>query len=478
VSSQILGSAKRVDVRRDRGERRCAVLHHMDAAQKGEHRQAGGMPGGTSGGQHVIGTGQVIAERHRRVGPDKYRARVADPPGQLAGPFGLDLQVLRGPRVGDRQRGVEVVHQHASRLTGQGRLDPFPVRRRGQEPRQLTVDTVGQAGIDGDQQAGGQRVVLGLGHQVRRDQHRVGRPVGDDRDLGRPRLCVGPDPAEQQPLGRGHVDVARPADDVRGRAVRGPVAEHRDRLRAAGRVHLGDPEQRARRQHRGVGQAATLGTRRRGHGDLGDPRHLGRDHVHHHRGWIGDQAARHVDTGAVHRHVTLGDGGFVGNRGDGVGRELRLVHQPRPPRRLLQRRLDVGTELGERIGQRVARDPGAGQVHTVEPLGLVPDRCGAAQPHVLADWPDRVQRCLDVKPGPGQHLRQPLPAKAGRGLATQIDPGEHLPRVAAGPGATAQYGRWAAGAAAARPVNQEQLPNGQILKCRGCCWPAPARQRG
>jgi hypothetical protein len=90
-------------------------------------------------------------------------------------------------------------------------------------------------------------------------ERRVRGVVGDDRDLGRAGLGVGADGAEQQPLGRRDVDVARAGDDIRGRAVRRAVGEHGDRLGAAGRVHLGDAEQRARGQHGRMRQAAVPG---------------------------------------------------------------------------------------------------------------------------------------------------------------------------------------------------------------------------
>ena len=123
----------------------------------------------------------------------------------------------------------------------------------------------------------------------------VGGVVGEDRDLGRAGLGVGADGAPEQPFGRGDVDVARAGDEVGRCAVGGAVGEHRDRLRAAGRVHLVDAEQRAGGEHGRVRQAAVLGLRRRGHRDLADPGHLGRDDVHDHGGRVGDQPAGHVD---------------------------------------------------------------------------------------------------------------------------------------------------------------------------------------
>ena len=215
---------------------------------------------------------------------------------------------------------------------------------------QLGVHPVGQRGAGGDQQARGQRVVLGLGDQVGGDEAGLGAVVGDDGDLGRTRLGVDGDAVAQQPLGRRDVDVAGPGDDVDRRALVGAVAEHGDGLRAAGRVHLGDAEQRARGQDRRVRQAAVLGLRWRGDGDLGDAGHLGRDHVHQHRRGVGDQPARYVDAGPADRQVPLGDRRPGRHGGPGLGRQLGLVHEPGAPCRLGERRPDARVQRCERRG--------------------------------------------------------------------------------------------------------------------------------
>ena len=110
----------------------------------------------------------------------------------------------------------------------------------------------------GDEDGGGQRVVLGLADQVGGDVHRVGGGVREDRDLGRAGLGVDADAAREVALGGGDPDVAGAGDHVGGRAGLGAVREHRDGLGAAGRVHLVDAEQRAGGEDRGVRQAAEL----------------------------------------------------------------------------------------------------------------------------------------------------------------------------------------------------------------------------
>ncbi len=262
VGRQVLGTAERVDVRGGRGERGRRALHDVDAAQEGQHRQPAGVPGGAAGGQHVIRPGEVVAERHGGVRAHEDGAGVADPGRQGAGIVGLDLQVLRRPGVGDGESGVEVVHEHAGGLAVQGLAHPFPVAGGCQPRGQRLLGAVGEAGVGGDQQARGQRVVFRLGDQVGGDEVRRGRVVRDDRHLGRAGLRVGADGAEQQPLGGRHVHIAGPGDDIGGRAVGGAVGEHGDRLRTARRVYLLHAEQGAGGEHGRGGQPAVSGLRR------------------------------------------------------------------------------------------------------------------------------------------------------------------------------------------------------------------------
>ena len=170
--------------------------------------------------------------------------------------------MLRCPHVGDRQRGGGVVHQHAGGLPGESGLHRVAVPGRGDLRTQFGLGALGEPCVGGDQQACGQRAVLGLGDQVSREEPGVGGVVGDDRDLGRARLGVHPDGAGQQPLGRGHVGVAGPGDHVHRGAVGGAVGEHGDRLGTTHRVDLADAEQRARGQDGRGGQAAPVPARR------------------------------------------------------------------------------------------------------------------------------------------------------------------------------------------------------------------------
>ena len=281
--------------------------------------------------------------------------------------------------------------------------------------------------------------MLGLGDQVSGQEGRVGAAVGDDRDLGRAGLGVHRDLAAEQPLGRGDVHVAGPGDDVRRRAVRGAVAEHRDGLGTAGRVHLGDAEQRAGAEDGRVRQPALIGLRRRGDRDLAHPGGLGRDDVHDHRRRVGDQAAGHVHPGPADRHVPLGDGGAGRHGGDSLGRHLVQVHQPGPPGGLLEGGPQVGVEPGQGVVQGLLGHPRGGQVHPVEPGRMLADRRAAAPPDVLADRPDRGQGGLHIQLGARQQAGELAGAQLAGGLTAKIHSHQHAsslrerPRAAPAP---------------------------------------------
>ena len=154
------------------------VLDQVDAAQERQHGQAAGVPRGPAGGQHVVGAGQVVAERHRRVRADEDRARRCGPGGPPRRRCSVWISRCSGAQASDTASAASMlVHQHAGGLPGQRGRDPLPVPGRRHPGGQRPADPVGQPLVGGDQQAGGQRVVLGLGDQVRGDQVRV-RGVG------------------------------------------------------------------------------------------------------------------------------------------------------------------------------------------------------------------------------------------------------------------------------------------------------------
>jgi hypothetical protein len=175
---------------------------HLHGPQEVEGGQAGGEPGRAGGRQDVVGAGGVVAEGDRRPGPDEHRPGVADPGGQLARVGDQQLQVLGGERLGHPEHGRPVVAEHDRGLAGEGGLDPVAVGGGRHLLGELGLDRLPQVGVVGDQQAGGQRVVLGLGDQVDGDQR--GSAVASASTA----TSVGPanrrsDPPGHLPLGQG-----------------------------------------------------------------------------------------------------------------------------------------------------------------------------------------------------------------------------------------------------------------------------------
>ena len=402
------------------------------------------MGGAAAGGQHVVGAGAVVTQADGGERTDEDRATVGHPRGHRGRVAGLDLQVLGGVGVDDLQPRLDVVDEHDAGLAGGQRgAHPLVVLGRGDPDLEGLLHRGGQGLAVGDQDRRREDVVLGLADQVGGDVHGVGAVVGQDRDLGRPRLGVDADQALEQPLGGDDVDVAgaghqvdRLADDLprarfaSGAVLAGAVGEHRDGLGPADGVDLLDPQQRARGEDRGVGVAgedtlvAALG--RAGHGQGPHPGGLGGHDVHDHAAGQDRDAAGDVEADPVDRHPPLGHGATGDHLGGGVGAALVLVHQPGPTGRLLQRGADVGVQDLQGGGQHLGGHAQPVRAHAVEPLAEVTQRRRPAVVHVLTDGAHRVEGGLDVVLGSGQGLSQR--ARVER-TATQVDRGHHPPSL-------------------------------------------------
>ncbi len=371
----------------------------------------------------MVGAGRVVAERDRGVPAEEDRAGVADLRGDRVRVAGLDLQVLGRVGVDDGQALLQVVDQDEAGLpAAEGLGHPLRVLGPGDLGLQLGLDRVGELHRGGDQHRARGRAVLGLADQVGGDLRRVGGVVGEDGDLGRSGLGVDADPAREVALGGGHVDVAGAGDHVHRLALLGAEREHRDRLGAADRVHLGDAEQGARGQDGRVHPAAEGLLRRRGHRDPGDARLLGRHHVHHYGGRVDGQAARHVQPDPVHRHPALGHRAAGHHLGGVPLAALVGVDQPGPADRLLQCGAHLRLQLREGLGELLGRDPGGLQPHAVEAFGDLDQRRDPAMMHVLGDRAHLLQGGRDVEVGTGQQAARVVER------AAQIDSRDHVPQ--------------------------------------------------
>ena len=362
------------------------------------------------------------------MGADEDRAGVGDPGGDVLGVGRLDLEVLGAIGVHDGEALVEVRDHHDTALLPAQRLvDALAVQSRRDLCGELGLDRRGELRGVGDQHARGQGIVLGLGDQVRGDVGGMGGAVGEDRDLGGPGLRVDAHRAAHQALGGGHVDVARPGDQVHALQARtvaevvGAVGQQRDRLGTTGGEHLGDPQQGTGGEDRGVGQAAELLLRRGGEHDLLDTRDLGRDHVHHHRAGQHSAAAGDVEPHPAYGHPALGDRA-AGHHLHGVrGTHLGGVDPAHPLGRLLERGADRGIELVERALHRGLRDPQLLGPDPVEALGRLAHGLRPAGGDVLDHGPHGGGRGLDVQLGARQGGRE---LGGAEGPRTQVGHGE------------------------------------------------------
>ena len=138
--------------------------------------------------------------------------------------------------------------------------------------------------------------MLGLGEEVGGDPVGVVVAVGDDQDLGRAGDQVDADRAEDQPLGRGDVGIARSHDLGDRRDGGGAVGQRGDRLGAADPVDLVDAGQPGGDEDQRVDAAVR---RRRDHDDALDAGDLGRHGVHQDGARIGRGAAGHVEADRI-----------------------------------------------------------------------------------------------------------------------------------------------------------------------------------
>ena len=368
----------------------------------------------------MVGAGGVVAEGDRGPGADEHGPGVADLGGQLARVGDQQLQVLGGERLGHPQHGRPVVAEHDRGLAGEGGLDPVAVGGGRHLLGEQGLDRLPHVGVVGDQQAGGQRVVLGLGDQVDGDQQRVGGGVGEHGDLGRPGEPVGPDPPGHLPLGQGDIEAAGPGHRVDRRDGRGPAGQGGHRLGPAQQPHLVHTEQGRRPEDGGV--AAAPGTGRGRQGDLGHPGRLGRDDVHDHTGGIGPEPSGGVHPGPAQRHEPLDQANPGPPRPDQVGRPLRQVEVPSPPDGVEQGGAQLRPQGRLGGGQLVRGDPPGGRrgVDPVEPAGRLGHGKVAAGRDVVDHAPHPRPGRLDrVRGGARQH-----PGRVTVG-ATKVDNRQH-----------------------------------------------------
>ena len=184
----------------------------------------------------------------------------------------------------------ETVAQGRDRRLGGGEI--------GKLAGQFLFNALDERGVGGDQDRQGDRIVLGLGQQVRRDKGRVARFVGKNGQLRRTGQQVDPDDSGEQELCGGHPLVPRPHHHITPGHRRRPVRHGGNGLRPPHRQQPPHPRHRPRGHH-------FAGRVRRGQPDLVDTRHPGRHGRHEHRRRQGKAPPRRVAPGHPDGHQTV-----------------------------------------------------------------------------------------------------------------------------------------------------------------------------
>mmetsp|Transcript_16811 Transcript_16811/g.30140 ORF Transcript_16811/g.30140 Transcript_16811/m.30140 type:complete len:499 (+) Transcript_16811:1631-3127(+) len=203
-----------------RGGRVLVEGHPCPHSQEAVHGQASRVACRAPRRERVVGSRAVVAEDLRGVGSDEECSVVVELFGGKQGLFGQHFEVFGREEVcgGDGLLHA-LAHDHepvVEQRHGGGALGGQVVELDGE----LLLDLRNQRLVSGHQHWHCDRVVLGLGQQVRRDGLGVGGLVGEHQELAGPGQHVNGALARHQLLRSGHPLVSRAHDGV----ARGHVA--------------------------------------------------------------------------------------------------------------------------------------------------------------------------------------------------------------------------------------------------------------
>ena len=235
--------------------------------------------------------------------------------------------------------------------------------------------------------------MLGLGHQVCRDHHGLGRGIGQYADLGGASDHVDSHVARDNLLGRGDKGVARTGDFIDTRNGLGTVCQRGHGLGAAHHIDFVHAAELCRGERVGADQAVFL---RRGHHNHAlDAGNLGGNGVHEHGGGILRATARHIDASRRERGHLNAEHRAVRVRGKPALFDLALVELANLARGLLERGDKGRIEAFERGIDLLLRQTEALQLNAVKTPTVVAHRgiaIGAHVGHDIAGGVDDVLR--------------------------------------------------------------------------------------
>ena len=323
----------------------------------------------------MVGAGNIIAERLGAPGAHKDGAGVANAAEQAHRVLAVQLQVLGRHDIHRLDGGSHVGGHHDGALIVERSTRDLGTRRLRHQDIDACLDLARKLLVAGHQIAGCQRIVLGLGHQVGRDHHGLGRGIGKYADLGRASDHVDSHVARDNLLGRGDKGVARAGDLVDARNGLGAVRQRGHGLSAAHHIDLVHAAELGSRKRIGADQAIFL--RRSHHDHALDAGNLGGNGIHEHRGGILRATARHVDAGRRERGHLNAEHRAICARGKPALLDLALVKLANLARGLLERRDKRGVEVFERGIDLLLRQAEALQLNTVKALTVIA-HCGIA----------------------------------------------------------------------------------------------------
>ena len=361
--------------------------------------EGGGETGRPVGRQHVVGAGEVVADRLAGSLAEKDRAGVADlaEPAPRVGDQQLD--VLRGDAVDEARPCCQVGHGDDEAEGFEGRGDLPPPRQGGELFFRLGLNLARQRFGRGDADRGLEAAaVLGLRQQVGGDVAGIGALVRQHCDLGGAGDGVDADAAVDLLLG-GYGPGAAGAGDLVDRGD-GPGAEGEggDRLGAADGVDLVESQHGRGGENHRVRQAAGAG--RGDDADLLDAGHLRRHRGHQQRRQQRGLPSGDAEADPAQRQDPLAQDDAVPVLEEPGVAQLAAVKRAdvrcRPGDRFLELRIHGRPCVVERLARNA--EPPGGQGDAVELPGVRGDRGIPFGLDAAQDFGDRIDD-LGGKPG-------------------------------------------------------------------------------
>ena len=218
---------------------------------------------------------------------------------------GHDGEVLGGVPVGEVQRLLHGLGDEDAAFVGEGAPGDVPPGSVLQQIDEGALRLVGDPSRRAHQNTRCVGVVRGLGQHLVCGEAGIAGFVEEDEDLRGAGRRVDEHRARHLPLGLGDPTVARTDDGVHGGHRLGTVGQGCDGAGSAQGVQPVGPGDGAGGQDRG-GRTA-VGTRRRTHHHVVDPRGLGGDDAHEHGARVGGGPSRRIDSDALQGSPGAGD---------------------------------------------------------------------------------------------------------------------------------------------------------------------------